>query len=301
VTREAVWWRTGWNGALAIAARFGWRGTLVQAEELLARASRATGLDDFGDMEFLEPMQLLIGEFEARAAADASGRYVFAQFLLNGLTNRLRIREAVRKHPEIVRQAIAVPLFVVGLPRTGTTLLQGLLAGAGGMRTPLLWETTLGEAPPGVADDRQIKSQVKAAKAQAYAVNAFSPAMATAHEIGAMLPEECNPLLMTSFRALLPGLLFGCPDYQDHVYATGFRGSYDWHKLHLQVLAYMQPAATWILKGPVHLGSLDQLLRVYPDARIVFTHRDPLESIPSMGSLAACMRMLVSPPCHSIF
>jgi hypothetical protein len=295
MTREAVWWRRPWNGLLRGTTALGWRGTVLHPEHLLERAGKETGLADFGDMEFLEPLQLLVREFEDNANADPAGRQVFAHILLGSLKNRLRIRKAIGDYPDIARQAIASPLFVVGLPRTGTTLLQGLLANLRCMRTPLRWETDLTPAPPAVAEPRAIKAQIKLAKDQTNYLNALVPAMAAAHEVGALLPEECNPLLMTSFRALLHCAFFPCPRYHDYLYQTRFRHAYEWHRQHLQVLSFGEPPRTWSLKSPVHLASLGELLQIYPDARIVFTHRDPLEAVPSMGALTASLHKILSP------
>lgn len=293
--REAVWWRSTWSGVLGLAERCGWTGAVVDVDKLLTRARKDTGHDDFGDPEFMEPLARLVNEFHARATPDVLGRQIFAQVLLASLRNRLRMRATLRAHPEIAETAVVAPIFIVGFPRTGTTLLQGLLANVRGLRTPRQWETNLGDSPPALSSPREIAKQIKFAKHQMNFVNAISPDLAKAHEIGAELPEECNPLLMSSLRAMFFALLFDCPDYVDYIYATGFRNAYAWHKLHLQILAYRQPSSTWVLKGPIHLASLDALLETYPDARVVFTHRDPAESVPSMSALGACLRGLVSP------
>jgi hypothetical protein len=295
VTRESVWWRPGWNLGLGLVGRLGWRGTDLDPDHLLARARKETALDDFGDPEFLEPMRLLIREFEANANADLTGRQVFAQMTLASLKNRLRIRQALRERPQIAEQAIAAPLFILGLPRTGTTLLQSLLASLGHLRTPLRWETDLTATPPAIAKKREVKAQIRIAKVQSDFANGLSPGIPLAHAVGAELPEECNPLLMSSFRALLHTTFFRCPDYHDYIYRTNFRNAYAWHKLHLQVLSFGAPAVTWSLKAPAHLGSLAELLHAYPDARVVFMHRDPLEVIPSMCQLTLALRLLVSP------
>ena len=295
MTHDAVWWRRPWNRALKGIAWLGWEGTVVQADHLLARARKATGLDDFGDMEFIEPLQLLIREFEANANADLAGRQIFVQMMVGSLTNRLRIRRAIHDHPEITLQAIEAPIFILGLPRTGTTLLQGLLANLSYLRTPLRWETDLMATPPALASRRDIKAHIKLARRHADFANGLSPGIPLAHAVGALLPEECNPLMMTSFRALLHRMLFKCPEYHDYLYRTQFLHAYDWHKLHLQVLSFGSPPKTWSLKSPVHTASLGELLRVYPDARIVFMHRDPLEVIPSTGALTASMHKLISP------
>lgn len=295
MTRDAVWWRRPWNRGLKGITWLGWQGTVVQADHLLARARKETGLDDFGDMEFLEPLQLLIREFEANANADLAGRQVFGQMLVGSLRNRLRIRRAIHDQPEITRQVIGAPVFVLGLPRTGTTLLQGLLANVSYLRTLLRWETEVMSTPQALASQREIKARIRLAKGHADFANNLSPGIPLAHAIGALLPEECNPLMMTSFRALLYRMLFKCPEYHDYLYRTQFLHAYDWHKLHLQVLSFGSPPRTWSLKGPVHMASIGELLRVYPDARIVFMHRDPLEVIPSTGALTASMHKLISP------
>ena len=295
MTRDAVWWRGLWNGGLAGIGWLGWEGAVVGVDHLLDRARREAGQDDFGALDFLEPMQLLIREFEANANADRTGRQVFAQTLLNSLKTRLFLRSALREHPEIAQQPIAAPLFVVGLPRTGTTLLQGLLARLSYLRTPLRWETDLPPVPPALAEQRDIKWQIGFAQSQVDFANNLSPGLRIAHPLGALLPEECNPLMMTSFRSLLHCTFFRCQDYHDYLYRTRFLHAYDWHKLHLQVLAFGAAPRTWLLKAPVHLASLGELLRIYPDARVVFTHRDPVAAIPSMGALTAALHKLMSP------
>ena len=294
-TREAVWWRGPWNRGLKFVSRFGWGGTDLDPEHLLARARKDTGLDDFGDPEFEEPMRLLIREFEANANADLAGRQVFAQMVLGSLKNRLRINQALRDRPQIAEQRIVAPLFILGLPRTGTTLLQSLLASLGHLRTPPRWETDLTATPPALAKKREVKAQIRFARGQSDFANGLSPGIALAHAVGAELPEECNPLLMSSFRALLHTTFFRCPDYHDYVYRTHFLHAYEWHRRHLQILSFGAPAATWSLKAPAHLGSLAELLRTYPDARVVFTHRDPLEVVPSMCALTLALRLLISP------
>jgi hypothetical protein len=110
-----------------------------------------------------------------------------------------------------------------------------------------------------------------------------------------MEPEECNPFLMSSFYALLFCQLVYVPDYFQYVLASNFGDSYTLHKKHLQALSFNREEKTWFLKGPAHIASLAQLLNVYPDARVVFTHRNPLECLPSMASLTAMIRMVCLP------
>jgi hypothetical protein len=295
VTREAYFRRQPWNAILRGAAALGFRGTSVAIDDLLARARKHTGLDDFGDPAFLEPLTLLTREFERNAGADPTGGQVFAAMLQQALCNRLYIRKALRDHPDIARQDIVGPVFIVGMPRTGTTLLQGLLAASGGLRTPLMWETKPMPAPPALAGKRAIARHQRAVNAEVRATKFLSPRLSAAHEFGAMMPEECNPLLMTSMRARFPSAMMECPEYEEYLFSCGFGDAYDWHRAHLRFLSYGEAPVTWVLKAPAHMSSLAELLRTYPDARVIFTHRHPKESVASMAALAVCLHVLLSP------
>jgi len=292
---KPVWWRRPWNRGLRFATRLGWQGLALDADHLVATARKEAKLDDLGGAEFTDALELLLREFSATSRADDAGRQLFFQMVLASLKNRLRITHAFAQQPQIARIGITAPIFIVGLPRTGTTLLQGLLAAQGGLRTPLRWETDLTPVPPAIARKREVKAQVRFAKAQTNFANKLSPGLPLAHPVGALLPEECNPLLMSSFRALLFTMFFPSVAYHDHLYATRFAHAYEWHRRHLQVLSFQMPPATWSLKAPVHMASLGELLAAYPDARVVFTHRDPLAVLPSTCALTIALRRLVSP------
>jgi hypothetical protein len=149
--------------------------------------------------------------------------------------------------------------------------------------------------PQSLATTQQVQQQVKTAQAQIDGINWLSPEFIKAHELGTLEPEECNPFLMSSFYALLFCQLVYAPDYFQYVLASNFGDSYTLHKKHLQALSFNKEKKTWFLKAPAHIASLSPLLTVYPDARIVFTHRNPLECMPSMASLTAMIRMVCLP------
>ncbi|MFO1314006.1 MAG: sulfotransferase [Burkholderiales bacterium] len=292
--RDTTMLRSLWNAALGCARLAGWSGADLDVDTLLARAVRATGIAEFGDPEFRVPMAILVEELAANAGADRAGRQLLSGLIGCALENRLYLGAALREHPEIGDVAVAAPLVIVGLPRTGTTLLQTALAAVPGLRTPLAWETRLPARPPALMSPRELARHRARTAREVRFVNRMSPALAGSHEIGAELPEECNPLLLTSMRALLLAL-YGCPRYEDWLYASGFRHAYDWHRPHLQALAWRQPPCTWVLKAPTHMASLAELLRVYPDVRVVFTHRDPVASTASTAGLNAALQKLASP------
>lgn len=285
--------RAAWNGALACARVFGFRGADLDVDTLLARATRACGLADFGDAAFREPLALLVDGLAASARADAAGRQFLAGFIGCALENRLRLVAAARAHTDIAGVPVAAPFVIVGLPRTGTTLLQTALAAVPGLRTLHTWETRLPAQPPALLSPREIAAHRARVAREVRFVNWLSPALAGSHEIGTDAAEECNGLLLIAMQSQLLALFAGAR-YEDYLYATAFRGAYDWHRRYLQALAYRQPACTWVLKAPAHMASLAELLRAYPDARVVFTHRDPVASVASTAGLNAAMWRLVA-------
>lgn len=293
-TRDAVAARAPWNALLRVAGAFGYRGAHADALTLVRRASAATGLDDFGEPSFRAPLDLLATEFAQHEGVDPAGRQVFASLIGCALENRLRVRHLLRTYPDVADVPVVAPVFVVGLPRTGTTLLQGLLASVPGMRTLQGWEARLPALPPGVASRRLLARHRRRVASDMRYARLLSPRLMASHAFGAELPEECNPLLMSSLRGLATGL-FPCPRHEDLLYGSGFRGTYDFHRPHLQLLSYRQSPCTWVLKAPAHMASLPELLRCYPDARVVFLHRDPAAAVPSTAGLVECLDMLLTP------
>ena len=223
------------------------------------------------------------------------GRVNFSQMILSSLKNRLNLHHVLKKYPEVEKVTINAPLIVIGLPRTGTTFLQGLLSQVSTLRPLQNRVTHQLPVPQCFASTQQIQQQVITAQAQIDGINWLSPEFIKAHELGTLEPEECNPFLMSSFYALLFCQLVYAPDYFQYVLASNFGDSYTLHKKHLQALSFNREEKTWFLKAPAHIASLDPLLAVYPDARIVFTHRNPLECMPSMASLTAMIRMVCLP------
>lgn len=286
--------RASWNAALHAAQALGYAGARVDSKTLLARARSSTSLDDFGDPEFVVPLELMLDDFRRHAPADITGRQVFAALINAALENRLRVREHLRVHPDIAAVPVIAPIFIVGLPRTGTTLLQQLLASVPGFRTLLGWEARMPAVLPSLASAGALAQHRDRVERQMRFALRLSPPLAASHPIGAELAEECNTLLLASMRALQT-CLYACPNYESFLYETGLHGSYDYHRPHLQALSYRAAPATWVLKAPAHMASLPELLRVYPDARVVFTHRDPVESVPSTAGLADCLDTLLCP------
>jgi hypothetical protein len=260
---------------------------------LLARARRRTGLDDFGDEAFREPLRRLLESLEAEAALTMLGRVIARADLGRLLENRLRMVDARRREPAIAAGEVRRPLFILGLPRTGTTILHELLAEDPVNRVPMTWEVMHPWPPP---ERATYETDPRIARVEKHfaGIDRLIPGFKAMHPMGARLPQECVALTAHDFASMLFSTTHRLPAYQAWLDAADLRGVYASHRRQLQYLQWRCPAERWVLKSPGHLWALDALLAVYPDARIVQTHRDPLKVVASLASLVTLLRGLAS-------
>ncbi len=268
---------------------------LVQLEEqrLLDEAERRTGLDDFGDSSFREPFGLLVRSLDREASLSFLGRVAARQDILRLLNHRLRMEIDRRRHPEIGAEEIQAPLFVTGLPRTGTTLLHGLLAQDPANRAALNWEMMYPSPPPARARHRRDR-RIELAERQLRWFRRLAPDFQKIHPVGARLPEECLIIHSHSFVSFQFQTSHDVPSYQAWLEAQDLRVSYETHRRFLQHLQWHGPRGTWVLKAPAHLFGLRALFASYPDAGVIFTHRDPVEVVASVASLHTVLRSTFS-------
>jgi sulfotransferase family protein len=265
----------------------------LDADTLLAQAAKRTGLSDFGDDAFREPLRRLLDCFEREAALTLLGRVIARTDILRLLDNRLRMVDARTRHPEIAAGEVRRPLFIIGLPRTGTTILHELLAQDPANRVPMTWEVMHPWPPPEratYATDPRI-AQVEKHFA---GVDKLLPGFKAMHPMGAQLPQECVALTAHDFASMVFSTTHDIPTYQGWLDSADLRWVYASHRRQLQYLQWRCPAERWVLKSPGHLWALDALLAEYPDARIVQTHRDPLKVIASLTSLVTLLRSMSS-------
>ncbi len=274
-------------------ARVGVRGISLAEERLLAAARRATGLADFGDEEFRAGLRALLASLEAQARLTAFGRYFARRQILELLSHRLQLVDWRKRHPEVASQQIARPLFVLGLPRTGTTLLYGLLAEDPVARAPLSWETD-DPCPPAEAATYASDPRIARTEARFRQIQRLAPGVQAVHPIGALLPQECIVLTASAFRSIRFEMTFDVPSYQEWLLEADMRPAYAWHRRFLQHLQSRYARERWVLKSPGHVGPIAALLDTYPDAMIVQTHRDPRRLIPSVASLELHLRQISS-------
>lgn len=230
---------------------------------------------------------------EREADLNWIGRVACRQSLTMALESRFAIYRHRAAHPEIVGVPIERPLFIVGFPRTGTTILFNLLAQDPTNRTPVGWETQFPQPPPETTT-YETDPRIKKARKYFGQMDAMAPSLASIHEVGAELPQECMPILAHSLLSPQASVTFNIPSYQDWVDQQSAAPAYTYHRHFLEHLQSRHMKDRWVLKSPVHLATLDALLDEYPDARLIFTHRDPAKTIPSLASLIYTVRGIVT-------
>jgi hypothetical protein len=278
-----------------VAERAGLGLVRLDAQNLCTEARRRTRLEIFDDEEgvFEEALGRLLHSLETEAGLSLLGRIAARQDLVRLLANRLRLVEDRRRFPAIAAQRVQRPLFVTGLPRTGTTLLHSLLAQDPANRVPLHWEMIFPSPPPERArytTDRRIA----VAERQVQWFKRLQPDIRFIHPVGARLPEECLIIQSHSMLSWQFQTTHHVPSYEAWLEAHDLRLCYAWHRRFLQQLQWRCPGERWVLKAPAHLFGLPALFATYPDAGVIFTHRNPLEVAASLASLTTVLRRTFS-------
>lgn len=281
------------NAAGRFAARLGVRGFAFDEDVVLSAARAQAKLDDFGPASFLPGLRTLIASLERDAKLNAFGRYFARRQLVELLVTRLRLVHWRTCNPEVEKQEIVRPLFVLGLPRTGTTLLYSLLALDPAHRSPLSWEVD-DPCPPPEGASYESDPRIDQSAWRFRQLEQLAPGIQAIHPVGASLPQECIVITASEFMSIRFEMTFDVASYQDWLLEADMTGCYAWHKRFLQHLQSRYAKERWVLKSPGHLGTIDALLAAYPDARIVQTHRDPRRVVPSVSSLEWTLRGVAS-------
>jgi hypothetical protein len=276
------------NRAGAGLARAGVQSPALDASKLLARAERRTGLSDFGDDSFREGLERLARGLADEANLSQVGRIVAHYNLVDHLCVRLRLIAYRRHRPEVARQEIKRPVFILGLPRTGTTILFELLAQDPAMRAPASWEVAKPVPPPATWNYDTDKRRAQVARLLPV-MEKLAPGFRRIHAIDAHLPQECVYLLASHFMSEQFAYMYNLPRYRQWLLESDMGPAYRWHRDFLQHLQVDCPGERWVLKSPAHLGYLETLLAQYPDACIIWTHRRPLDAMASFASLTSTL------------
>src|SRR5262245_29545185 len=277
------------NSGGRVIGRTGLELVHLDGDTLLEDARRRTRRGDFGDPSFLEPFHRLLHSYEREAQLSLLGRIAARQDTTRLLASRLRLEADRKRHPEIAAEAVRRPLFVTGLPRTGTTLLHGLLAQDPGNRVPLHWESVYPSPPPDRARYTR-DPRIAAAERQVRGFHRLNPGIRKIHPVGARLPEECLIITSHSFLSFQFQTSHFVPSYQAWLEAHDLRACYEAHRRVLQHLQWRCRGERWVLKAPAHLYGIEALFAAYPDAGVILTHRNPIGVAGSLARLATVLR-----------
>jgi hypothetical protein len=260
----------------------------LDAEGLMAAARRRTGLADFGGDDFEAPLRSLCESLEREAHLTFVGRLLARRDVFVLLRNRLEITDTLKRHPEIAEQEVKAPLFIVGLSRSGTSILHELMAQDPAHRVLESWEARYPCPPPEAACyDRD--PRIRRAHFELTLWPRLVPPYQAMHEMGGRIPAECGDITANAFLGDHLMALHQVPSYAGFIAGLDMRPAYEIHKTILQILQWKTARERWVLKAPAHMNWLPTLLDVYPDARLVQTHRDPLQIMGSTVSLISAI------------
>jgi hypothetical protein len=267
------------------------RSIRLDVDALHGEAESIAGLSDWGpDDSYLKPLRILMSAVEAMRP----GRGLQTQVndtVIQQLVTRLRLASDARENPEVLRQAIAAPVVITGLSRSGTSLMHDLLAQDPEARAPLYWEV----ASPWPAPDAATfdsDPRIGQYEAELRSMLASQPELRTMHLWGATRPEECNAIMEQHFTSRTPFSKWAVPAQVDWLLTNRPEGQFRTHKRVLQQLQWHGPRGRWTLKSPSHVMDLEGLCAAYPDARIVWTHREPADALASCASLITPLRRM---------
>jgi hypothetical protein len=278
------------NRAARTLAAFGVRPAPFSVDSLLERARKASGgLDDLGDPSCLDGLRVLVDAYERESNLNPFGRMMIRGELSGILASRLSVVAAWKRDPAVLRGRIERPIFVLGLPRTGTTALHDLIAQDPANQALDYWLASApGPRPPAEA----VASDPRFARAKQFLRITYylDPSLRAIHNLTPEGPDECRHLLQESFTDDTFDSNATIPSYTAWYASRDMRASYAHHRDVLKLVQSSCPERRWVLKYPAHMAHLHVLLETYPDAHIVFTHRDPAQVLPSLCSLVGNWR-----------
>src|SRR5438270_4223291 len=256
--------------------------------ELIDEACRQTGLHDFGSNGFREGLAIYCDSLSSQAKLNDVGALAVPGAIVTSLSNRLRVVEWVRRHPEVAAERIDAPLIVIGMFRAGTTFLSYLLDQDRRNRSLLLWESS-DSVPPASPVDHRAGPRVEAARDHSAMLEQLNPRMRVVHHEEADGPTECIAVMSQDFKSLSWEAIANVPTYGEWLLHADQRSAYQYHRLALQVLQSGRVRGRWTLKSPHHAIALEALTAVYPDGHLVLLHRDPVVLCASVCSLISTL------------
>ena len=279
------------NRLLRLANGLGLARMALEQDQLLEVARQETGLTDFGDESFLQPMGLLIQSLNEEADLNPLGRFMNRANILRILKHRLYVQDLLKRHPEILNRSLPDPVVIVGLARSGTTRLHRLLASDPHFLHLKSWESVYPVPFPEVFADRsnnkpdpRIKTLEQGLKAVLY----MSPQIAAVHPLGTFEVEEEVGLIQHGFSTQLFEIQAKIPGFAEWLMTHDQTAAYEYMAQLLKIISWYRDDPEdkpWILKSPQHMQDLDAMLHVFPNAKLICSHRDPIKAVGSACSM----------------
>lgn len=261
----------------------------LDENSLIACAKANVGLEDFGDDSWYEPFQVLVKSLDDEANLNLMGRLMTRSDLLLFLQARLQVEDVYKQHPEISDEEIVKPIFIIGQGRSGTSVLQNMLSADPDCGTTTMWEVFFPAPPPEKATYRTDPRIEKADKLVTQ-LNRVVPEFEAMHEWGAEVPTETIQVHGLTFVSPWFNAFMGqASSYMQYLQSQDLVPVYEYEKRVLKLLQWKNPRRTWVMKTPYYIQHLPTLLQVYPDAGLVWTHRDPVKALASAVNMVGTM------------
>ena len=267
----------------------------LDAEQMLAAALKRAHREDFADRSFVPPLRRLVDSCNAESDLNALGRQAVRFEVRRSLNNLLQFEAAESAAPARFDRPIERPLFITGMPRSGSTFLHRLLVQDPAIAAPLSRQLVYPYPSPLRAAGSLLRTL--SVYSQFAVMRLLAPELNRLHEVSPGAPEECTDITAQVFQSLRYDSVYRVPSYQSWLQRHGHLEAYRFHRRFLQHLDAESPGRRWVLKSPDHVFALEEIRAVYPDARWVFIHRDP---VPVLASVAKLTEVLRRPFAHHV-
>ena len=264
----------------------------LTAEAAMAAAVKMTGLADYGDLDFVEGLNILMEDLRESSSLTPAGNMVMFQDAVRLLSNRLIFVRDAKAHPEMFDDPIAKPIIITGLPRTGTSKLQRMMSADPGVQRLEVWRILFPSPLPGT-EGVQPDPRIGIALQYEQMLATHFPKVMARHAMEAREPDEEWFIMEMTFQSTFSSMKSHAPKHRAYIEKHGQRKPYAYMRKVLQYLQWQDGGARgrpWILKSPAHIGEFEALLETFPDATVVHCHRDPAKSVTSFASLLECNR-----------
>lgn len=278
-----------WSNVTDTLSRKWWP---LNSRYLQERARRRTGLHDFGDPPVEPTLAILTESLEQEAQLHPLGRFLMHGHLSEILELRLRLAALWRVEDPAGVTPVEKPVFITGMPRSGSTFLHELLSQDPGNRSPKVWEVMFPVPAPGPRRDLRVRR----AGARLWWFRRLAWRADEVYPVRAETPHECVAIHSFTFQSEEFITTCHVPAYEKYLRQTGLLAAYAWQKRFLQHLQSRLPAKRWILKSPDHLYGLEELFSAFPDALVIQTHRDPIDVLSSSLQLTETLHNLFASP-----